>query len=266
MAAGQIVDTETAREFMAQTLEKASRAELGDIVAELEEKSARFQQLLAPGSLPALERDQLRQVLRSIFATRRKANAILDAIGVSTLREAIGQLLYDEESTQARFQNFVDGLSGFWGDVRLTGKPLPGKDEFDLPENVLCDLASELLHFTSPDDRWLWTRWMWDPRVGTGALPLVIEDQYDLHGHDAGETYMKVGVAVAFVRATGEAADFARFGLHSSPFGIDVFLACVYAVYMYTTLRLRMTQEFNKVVPQLPELSRRLLGVWKLEI
>jgi len=77
---------------------------------------------------------------------------------------------------------------------------------------------------------------------------------------------MKVGVAIAFVRATGEAAGFSNFGVKNSPFGIDVFLSCVYAVYMYTTLRIRMTQEFNKVVPQLPELSRRLLGVWKLEI
>jgi hypothetical protein len=77
---------------------------------------------------------------------------------------------------------------------------------------------------------------------------------------------MKVGVAVAFVRATGEAAGFARFGMSNSPFGIDVFLSCVYAVYMYTTLRLRMTQEFNRIVPQLPELSRRLLGVWKMEL
>ena len=133
-----------------------------------------------------------------------------------------------------------------------------------MPETLLCDLASELLHFTEPDTRWLWTRWMWDPRVGTGALPLVTMEEYDLHGQNAGETYMKVGVAVAFVRATGEAAGFAKFGMGNSPFGIDVFLACVYAVYMYTTLRIRMTQEFNKVVPQLPELSRRLLGVWKM--
>ncbi len=266
MAAGQIVDTETAREFMAQTLEKASRAELGDIVAELEHKSARLQQWLAPEALSGLGADQLRGLLRSIFATRRKANTVLDVIGVSELCKAIGGLLYGSASTQERFQSFVDSLSGYWGDVRLASKQLPRTDEADLPANVLCDLASELLHFTGPDDRWLWTRWMWDPRVGTGALPLVVEDQYDLHGHDAGETYMKVGVAVAFVRATGEAADFARFGLHSSPFGIDVFLACVYAVYMYTTLRLRMTQEFNKVVPQLPELSRRLLGVWRMDM
>ena len=266
MPEGQVVDTETAREFMAQALKKAERAELGDIVAELEKKSARFQELLARESLPNLTREQFRFILRSIFATRRKANTILDVVGVEELRQASSQLLYGSASIQERFQFFVDSLSGYWCDVRLTRKPQPGKEDADLPENILCDLASELLHFTEPETRWLWTRWLWDPRVGTGALPLVVEDLYDLHGRNAGETYMKVGVAVAFVQATGEAAGFAQFGVNKSPFGIDVFLACVYAVYMYTTLRLRMTQEFNKVVPQLPELTRRLLGVWKMEI
>lgn len=266
MPEGQVVDTETAREFMVQTLEKASRADLGDLVAELEHKSVRFRQLLSPESLPALDRSHLRRLLRSIFATRRTADTVIDVMGVEELRSTVSQLLYGSAATPQRFQNFVDGLSGYWGDVRLAPKKLPGKEGAELPENVLCDLASELLHFTRPDDHWLWTRWMWDPRVGTGALPLVVEDHYDLHGRDAGETYVKVGVALAFVRATGEAAGFADFGAHHGPFGIDVFLACVYAVYMYTTLRIRMTQEFNKVVPQLPELSRRLLGVWKIEI
>lgn len=251
---------------MAQALEKVERAQLGDILAELEQKSARFRALLAPEAVSRLDRPRLRALLRSVFATRRKADALLDVMGVEGLRNAIEYLLYGAPPLQERFQSFVDCLSGFWGDVRLARKSLPGHDEAELPENILCDLASELLHFTHPDDCWLWTRWMWDPRVGTGALPLVVEEEYDLHGRDAGETYMKVGVAVAFVRATGEAAGFARFGTGSSPFGIDVFLACVYAVYMYTTLRLRMTQEFNKVVPQLPELSRRLLGVWKMEL
>ncbi len=260
---GQIVDTETAREFMAQTLEKASRADLGDIVAELEGKSARFNELLARDSLQALERAQIRQLLRSVFATRRQADALLDAVGEDDLKQAFDLLLYGEAPLPERFQGFVDKLAGFIGDVRLARKAPPGKNGADLPDNVLCDLGSELLHFTEPESRWLWTRWMWDPRAGTGALPLVTQDEYDLHGRDTGETYMKVGVAVAFVRATGEAAGFAQFGASNSPFGVDVFLACVYAVYMYTTLRLRMTQEFNKVVPQLPELTRRLLGVWK---
>jgi hypothetical protein len=37
-------------------------------------------------------------------------------------------------------------------------------------------------------------------------------------------------------------------------------------VYLYTITRLRMTQEFNKVIPPLPELVRRFLGVHRLEL
>ena len=81
MTTGQVVDTETAQEFMAQALEKAERAELGDIVEEHEAKSARFRGLLAPATLRGLERGQLRSLLRSVFATRRKADAILDDLG-----------------------------------------------------------------------------------------------------------------------------------------------------------------------------------------
>jgi hypothetical protein len=264
LTTGQIVDTDTAREFMAQALEKAERAQLGDIVVELERKSAHFRQLLAPEAVLNLKREQLRYILRSVFATRRKADVILDVLGIEGLRTAIHSLLYAPLAVQERFQLFVDSLAGYWGDVRLARKPLPGKPETDFPENILCDFAAELLHFTLPENHWLWARWMWEPRLGTGALPLVTMEEYDLHGRNVGETYLKVGVATAFVRATGEAVGFAKFGVGDSPFGIDVFLACVYAVYMYTTLRIRMTQEFNKMVPQLPELTRRLLGVWKM--
>lgn len=266
MLEGQVVDTETAQEFMAQALEKVERAELGDIVAELEEKSTRLRALLAPDRLPELNRQHLRGLLRSIFATRRKADTLIDLIGEAELRNSTATLLYGVDPVPARFQSFVERLAGFWGNVKVVRTLPASREAVDLPENILCDLAAELLHFTHPADHWLWARWMWDPRVGTGALPLVTMDEYDLHGKDFGETYMNVGVAIAFVRATGEAAGFARFGVNQSPFGIDVFLACVYAVYMYTTLRLRMTQEFNKVVPPLPELTRRLLGVWKIEI
>jgi hypothetical protein len=35
---------------------------------------------------------------------------------------------------------------------------------------------------------------------------------------------------------------------------------------MYTILRMRMTQEFNRVVPRMPDLIRRLLGVYDLEV
>ena len=82
-------------------------------------------------------------------------------------------------------------------------------------------------------------------------------------GASRGEVYLTVGRATAFVDETGKAAGFtdAAPGL----FGTDMFLAAVYGVYMYTVLRMRMTREFNQLVPQLPDLIRRLLGIYYQE-
>ncbi|MFQ5612774.1 MAG: hypothetical protein ACE5H9_11640 [Anaerolineae bacterium] len=268
---GQPVDTEAAREFMAAILDKIAYEELRAVEAELREKGRRLQALVQPDVLPALTEDQLLCLLRTVFATRRRAGAILAEVGPGEMKAAISQLLHGSGATEDRFQKFVDAMTGFFGDIRVLrprkstdSRARESAEEAALKENVFCDLGSELLHFTNPDDYWLWTRWIWDPRAGTGAMPLVTMEETNLHGRTVGETYLKIGLATAFVKATGEAADFAT--IRSGPFGIDVFLACVYVVYMYTTLRLRMTQEFNKVVPQMPELIRRILGVWKLEI
>jgi hypothetical protein len=268
---GQPLDTETAREFMKETLNKVAREELEAIEAELREKSRRMRALLAPDSLPHLTDEYLTNLLRSIFATRRRAKDILKAISPEEFKTAVAHLLHDSAEADIRFQQFVDTMTGYIGDVRVL-RPRKSSDsrakqsaeDAALHDNIFCDLGSELLHFTNPDEYWLWTRWIWDPQAGTGAMPLVTNEGIDLFGNTGGETYLKLGIATTFVKATGDAAGFSNFG--EGPFGVDVFLVCVYAVYMYTTLRLRMTQEFNKVVPQLPELTRRLLGVWKMEI
>jgi hypothetical protein len=65
------------------------------------------------------------------------------------------------------------------------------------------------------------------------------------------------------LRASGDAAGLLDLG--PEPWNLDVLLACVYCVYLYTVTRLRMTQEFNKVIPPLPDLARRFLGVHRLE-
>lgn len=270
-SSGQPVDMQAAQEFMEATLAAVEREELNAIEAQLQEKGRRMQALGQPDVLPTLTGDQLYRLLRTVFATRRRAKEILAEVGAEEMKTAIDRLLYGSEAVEVRFQKFVDALTGFFGDVRML-RPKKSSDsrakqnaeEAALKENVFCDLGSELLHFTNPGEYWLWTRWIWDPQAGTGAMPLVTMEECDLHGRTVGETYLKLGVATAFVQATGQAAGFSNFG--SGPFGIDVFLACVYVVYMYTTLRMRMTQEFNKVVPQMPELTRRILGVWRMEI
>ncbi len=240
----QVVDTESAKEFMKEAFSQISPEELSNICAALESKSRQFQQFLNAESLPNLSDRQLYQILRSIFSTRRKAQKLLDTFSAENLKVWIDDLLYATDEIGIRFQNFCEHF-----------------DNLDM--NIRTDLAGELLHFTFPEKYWLWSRWMWDPKVKTGALPLVISEDYVLNCSSPGEGYLVVGEAVAFVHSVGEAAGFQT--ISRTLFGTDVYLSCVYVVYVYTVLRMRMTQEFNKVMPGLAEFSCRLLGVHRLE-
>jgi hypothetical protein len=239
---GQVVDTPAVEEFMRETLEKVSPDVLGQIARDLGRKSDHFRTVL--GAEGPVDGDVLAGVLRCVFVSRRKVDALLDEVGVDTLGAEVDRLLHGDELVASRVERFQDGLAAF-------------------PE-VAFELPSELLHFTFPDRYWLWSRWMFDPRTETGALALVTEDEFDFGDAGPGETYVTVGEAVAFVSETGRATGLLDQG--DDPFSLDVFLACVYAVYMYTVLRLRMTQEFTQIVPEQAELVRRLLGVHHLEV
>jgi hypothetical protein len=239
---GPVVDTLSAQEFSREILDQITVEELQRVAARLGRKSRSMRDLLLDRHGP--DRAALRVVLCQVFGTRRKADLLLDQIGPDRLAGAIADLLADGEDLAARFDRFDAALSG-------------------LPASC-GDLPGELLHFCYPERYWLWTRWLWDPGTKTGALGLVTTDDIDLSdGASRGALYLTVGRATAFVNETGKAAGFtdAAPGL----FGTDIFLAAVYGVYMYTVLRMRMTREFNQVMPQLPDLIRRLLGVYYQE-
>ena len=229
---------------MAEILTQVDSAELASAADRLTVKHDGFARLLGDGRAADASEEELRQVLRSIFSCRRHADELIGGIGGSRLAGAIDHLLHGDDDLVERFDSFDTVLEGF---------PAAG---FDLP--------GELLHFTYPERYWLWTRWMWDPRTETGALRLVTADEVDLIGDRRGTTYLKVGQAVAFVEATGKAVGFTAMG--DGLLGIDVFLAAVYGIYMYTVLRMRMTQEFNRIVPPLPDLVLRLLGIRSMEV
>jgi len=242
---GPVVDTLSAQEFQREILERISDTELQAIAGDVERKSAALRELCSGSSHPS-DRATLRRELRWVFATRRRADRILDLAGPEALAAAIGGLLGDSDPVQDRLDRFV----ATW--ENLVPEPAPGSCGFEL--------AAELLHFTSPDRYWLWTRWIWDPDTRTGALALVTTDDVDLgEGDTTGAMYLTVGRATAFLEETGKAAGLTTAG--PGLFGVDVLLASVYAVYMYTVLRLRMSREFNRVIPPLPDLVRRLLGV-----
>lgn len=241
--AGPVLDTLTAREFQREALGRISSEQLSHIVADLERKSSALRELLLPGA-SRLGAAGLREVLRWSFMTRRRADAIIDAVGVDRLASAIDRLLEPTPDVSGRFDAFVAVL----GDR-------PGR-QFDLP--------AELLHFTDPDRYWLWSTWLWDPAGATGALRLVVTDDVDLGvGPSLGEVYLSVGRATAFVAETGRAAGLTVAG--HGLFATDAFLAAVYGIYMSTVLRARLSKEFTSVLPDLPELIRRLLGVYHLE-
>src|SRR5690242_3590031 len=104
---GQVVDTESAEEFMRETLEKVSRDELASVAALLDVKAAGFAGLLgAPGQARALDRGDLRRILRSVFATRRKADSILDGVGPDRLGAAIDDLIHGDGVVTDRFVAF----------------------------------------------------------------------------------------------------------------------------------------------------------------
>jgi hypothetical protein len=227
---GQVVDTASAQEFYEEIRGALTGTEAAAIAAELEGKAALFGATLAGGGT-GCDRDALRQLLRCVFGARRGADRILDEIGPAALAAGIDDLLHSPDALPGRIERF-DGLLAAFPEQRL-------------------DLPFELLHFTYPDRYWLWTRWMWDPDADTGSLRLVTTEETELHAAGRGQTYLAVGQALVFVHETAAAAGFST----------DVFLAAVYGVYMNTVLRMRMTQEFTRMLPPLPDLVRRLLGV-----
>lgn len=240
MMEGQVVDTPAAGEFFAQVLQVCSAEELSGIGDDLQRKSDAMRALA--GADPAtMGDDNLRELLGWVFCTRRKVDRIFAMIEPAELACGIADLMHGSSGITARYQRFAELL-----------EPLPGIAE---------DLPGELLHFLDPGRYWLWTRWMWDPDAETGALALVTTDETDLGGWGAGrgEVYMSVGRAVAFVEETGKAAGFTDFG--RGLFGTDVFLAAVYGIYLNTVLAMRTTRELTQMLPALPELTRRMLGV-----
>jgi hypothetical protein len=237
----QLIDMEAAKEFMKETLAKVEKENLIDIANSLEEKSAIFQEGLAKDRLNDITQEDLDSILQRIFSIRRKLPMVYEHISFEKLRSAIFHLLYSAGKPDFRFQAFCDALG-------------------DIEDTLKHDITGELLHFTFPDKYWLWSRWMWEPGTKTGAIPLVTSEDFDLEGENLGIVYMKVGKGVAFVHSVAEMAGF-QF-INRSLFGTDVYLSCVYIIYSYTILQMKMTKEFNEVMPGMTEFSRRLLGVY----
>ncbi len=239
--AARVVDAEAALEFMKEATKVATGTELEDIGQRLELKSALFGELLAEERLETFDEEDLKCLLRHIFTLKRKAKRLLRRNDLVTIRQGFQDLLYGSDAIAERFDRFTAGIQGFEPAMKVS-------------------LASEVLHFTDPGSHWLWTYWIWNPKTSTGALPLVTHQEgVDLSGTSAGVIYDQVGQALVQVNQAGHEVGYSRSG--RGLFGTDVFLACVYAVYMFTVFKVKLSQEFNRILPELPQLVERVLGV-----
>ncbi|HUJ75889.1 MAG TPA: hypothetical protein VL359_13590, partial [bacterium] len=218
------VDAEAAREFLLQATRLASSADLEDLGQRLEHKSRVFQRKLGKDQVQRLEAEDLRRLVGMVFGLRRFTKPLLAQLPPQALREAVAELIHGAGSAAQRLEAFVQRL--------------PGMDQA-----AAVTLASELLHYTHPGDCWLWAPWMWHAGTNGGALPLVLQQGQRLAGNGVAEHYEQVGRALAAVSAMGSREGFTRLG--AGLFGTHAFLACVYAVYMYTVFRIKLSQEFN---------------------
>ena len=230
------VDVPTAKELIEQIHQQVTVEELSRLVGELEAKVRAVRALLLDAEPDAAG---VRAALEWTFVARRRASAVMGPRDDGQLVAWVTDLLDGADPVARRFERFCAAAG-----------PLDGP--------AAAELASELLHFTYPARHWLWARWIWSTESRTGALPLLIGEQYELEADGLGATYERVSGALDALDTSPEASAFRLRG--GGRLASDVLLACTYGVYMRTVLGLKMTQEFNALVPPMAQLVRRLLG------
>jgi HPt (histidine-containing phosphotransfer) domain-containing protein len=138
-----------------------------------------------------------------------------------------------------------------------------------LDTRLALEFATGLLHNIFPAEHWLWTRWLWDPTTGTGILPLLAGSTHNLLATNIADGYSRVGAVTAMSIKFGEGTGLWTEELISNEkraaFANSAFLACAYAVYMYGSTSWRLSRDFNELLPSLPNMARRLLGLPKKE-
>jgi hypothetical protein len=199
-------------------------------------KSLLFQKSLSKENLPSLGKEELDRILEKVFSVRRKRQRLIEETGVENLKRAISDLLYGKaESWEERVENFVKYIKG-------------------VDRKAARDLASELLHFTFPEDYVLWTSWIWDPESESGAVVFLKEEPPKRHMY--GETYEEFEQIYKQIQEK-----LLDFGIKVKGYlFVDIFLAMIYATYVdYMTLS--TMHSAKGFFPPAGVMARRLLGV-----
>lgn len=237
MTQTQLADLEAAQEFQAAIAFQVSQTTQASLVQRLTNRRA-----IAVGLIDRLAEspEVLNELCGLIFGVRRHRRALLAQADLDVLVEGM-RLARNGENPLVVFDTIVGC----------------GYED----QGLLRDLASEVLHLVDPWTHPLWRRWVLDPDQETGALALLVEDPVALYGIDDAATYAQVRFASEYLSQTLSAASLLPVPAEQSPYGLDIFLAGVYGVYSSTVIKMRMTKEFNSLLPDLGEFMGRILGV-----
>jgi hypothetical protein len=243
-------------ELQANLHEALAQVSPEDVIAiadELAERHARLfldtSTALSASHLPASASwaSSFADIASAVTHTKANARTLTNHFAQNNFK-LFDSLLHGDAPTPVRVAMFVEKLNAL--DTRLA-----------------LELATGLLHNTSPKDNWLWTRWLWDPTTGTGILPLLAGSVHNLVATNLADGYARVGSVTAMSMKFGEGTDLFSPELVNdakrAPFANSAFLACAYAVYMYGSTSWRLSRDFNELLPSLPNMARRLLGLPK---
>ncbi len=234
-----------------EALTQASPQSLTDVADELAERQTRFAALtarLGQGGRDWSD-DDLAWLARSVTHSRRKAAALTEILTAGAADALFVDLLDASRPVPVRIAAFTQGL-----------------DDVDM--RLRLELATGVLHYADPRGHWLWTRWMWDLTSQTGILPLLAGSVYNLLADDIPTGYVNVGSVMAMTMRFAEGTGLLTPELTEDPrradYATDVFLACAYSIYLYGITSWRLSREYNRLLPTLPSLMRKLLGLPKV--
>lgn len=235
--------------ILEETLQEAlKQVSSEDVISIADELSARHERLFLGLKVDSAQwASSFADIASAVTHTRANARTITNYFAQGNYK-IFTELLNGESPTPVRVSTFVEKLNAL--DTRLA-----------------LELASGLLHNTSPNTHWLWTRWLWDPTTGTGILPLLAGSTHNLLADNLADGYARVGAVTAmsmkFAEGTGLWTDELVINEKRTPFANSAFLACAYNVYLYGTTSWRLSREFNNLLPSLPNMARKLLGLRK---
>ena len=205
-------------------------------IASLNTKHELFKGALHPEVIDKLDLDGIAVLLEAVFSARRRIFLSLKELGEVKTRDAIRDLIYGALPLPERITVFVNILPSAAGEDKASIK------QHAKLARAMFDFAAEILHFNSPTQYPLMTRWVWDQATVSGALREFIRGNDSLTEIPLGSSPEMFEGARAWM-----AEQIAEQGIFRDvEFWIDLVLAQAYATYFRSMAEGMLSADFGR--------------------